>query len=139
MTTQGQTNNKVVKVYKDKRNSLSLSLNNEMLSQSLMLLLSDLFNLLLKLHYLSFIVLSELFKLHCSLYIVQTSFFKVHCLLFILNFSFFKLQTSFFKLIYIIGNFADRNFVTTASDLQDISLSSNRFLKSYLTLMSFST
>ena len=42
MTTQEQTNNKVVKIYKDKRNSLSFLLNNEMLSQSLMLLLSDL-------------------------------------------------------------------------------------------------
>ena len=44
MTTQEQKNNKVVKIYKDKRNSLSFLLNNEMLSQSLMLLLSDLKN-----------------------------------------------------------------------------------------------
>ena len=44
MTKQEQTNNKVVKIYKDKRNSLSFLLNNEMLSQSLMLLLSELKN-----------------------------------------------------------------------------------------------
>ena len=44
MTTQEQTNNKVVKIYKDKINSLSFLLNNEMLSQSLILLLSDLKN-----------------------------------------------------------------------------------------------
>ena len=44
MTKQKQTNNKVVKIYKDKRNSLSFLLNNEMLSQPLMLLLSELKN-----------------------------------------------------------------------------------------------
>ena len=44
MTTQEQTNNKVVKIYEDKRNSLSFLLNNEMLSQPLMLLLSELKN-----------------------------------------------------------------------------------------------
>ena len=48
MTKQEQTNNKVVKIYKDKRNSLSFLLNNEMLSQSLMLLLSELKNFYLK-------------------------------------------------------------------------------------------
>ena len=44
MTTQEQTNNRVVKIHKDKRNSLSFLLNNEMLAQSLMLLLSELKN-----------------------------------------------------------------------------------------------
>ena len=44
MTKHEQTYNKVVKVYEGKRNSLSFLLNNEMLSQSLMLLLSKLKN-----------------------------------------------------------------------------------------------
>ena len=42
MTTQKQTNNNVVKIYKDKRNSSSFLLNNEMFSQSWMLFLSEL-------------------------------------------------------------------------------------------------
>ena len=44
MMKQEQTNNKVVKIYKNKRNSLSFFLNNKMLSQSLMLLLRELKN-----------------------------------------------------------------------------------------------
>ena len=52
--------------------------------------------------------------------------------------------TKNFKLIYAISNFADTNFVTTqrrSSDLhlRDVSLSSNKCLKSYFILMYFST